>query len=289
MKTDRISFSRTLRVAVISAPLWIGLPAHAQQNGYAADEFYRQGDAFSEKVSGFFSGLFKGGRSHRAPNPAPSYPTPAPYQQSTVPTASSSRTTPSTTYREAPSTGAIAQPRVASTKPKTSTTASSRSKRSTTSSNVASSTPKQTKSSDSDGYYTTARKKTESETVVIAPKNQETPPPPPMETASSSASAGSISPYAINDNDSFLSVPPTEPAKSTTPAPSQPTTESKTTPSSTSQPTVSAGQEFPTGTVGKKPGRVVSPYAPHNELDVRGLPSGSLALDPTTQKVFKVP
>jgi hypothetical protein len=52
---------------------------------------------------------------------------------------------------------------------------------------------------------------------------------------------------------------------------------------------VSAGQEFPVGTVGKKPGRVVSPYAPHNELDVRGLPSGSLALDPTTQKVFKVP
>jgi hypothetical protein len=38
-----------------------------------------------------------------------------------------------------------------------------------------------------------------------------------------------------------------------------------------------------------KPGRVVSPYAPYNELDITGLPAGSLALDPTTQKVFQVP
>ena len=50
-----------------------------------------------------------------------------------------------------------------------------------------------------------------------------------------------------------------------------------------------SAQNYPTGTVGSKPGRVVSPYEPHHELDVRGLPSGSLALDPTTQKVFKVP
>lgn len=44
--------------------------------------------------------------------------------------------------------------------------------------------------------------------------------------------------------------------------------------------------------VGKKtavPGRVISPYPPHQELDVSGLSSGSLALDPTTNKVFQIP
>jgi hypothetical protein len=38
-----------------------------------------------------------------------------------------------------------------------------------------------------------------------------------------------------------------------------------------------------------KEGRVISPYPPYRELDVSGLSSGSLALDPTTQKVFEVP
>ena len=38
-----------------------------------------------------------------------------------------------------------------------------------------------------------------------------------------------------------------------------------------------------------KEGRVISPYPPYRELDVSGLTSGSLALDPTTQKVFEVP
>jgi hypothetical protein len=44
--------------------------------------------------------------------------------------------------------------------------------------------------------------------------------------------------------------------------------------------------------IGKKtavPGRVISPYPPHQELDVSGLSSGSLALDPTTNKVFQIP
>lgn len=285
MKTDRISLSRALRVAAFSAPLLIGLPAHAQQNGFSSDEFYRQGDAFSEKVSGFFSGLFNGRRSSRpAPQP-PSYPTPAPYQQAPM-SASASRSAPAATYREAPATGASVQPKVTSTKPKSSSS-STRSRRSSNSSSVASSTPKETKVIDSDGYYTSAPKKSERESVVMAPKNQETP-PPPIETASNTLSSDGLSPYAITGNDSTLSVPPSNTSKTTTA--SKPSTETKTTsPSTSTQPTVSAGQEFPMGTVGKKPGRVVSPYAPHNELDVRGLPSGSLALDPTTQKVFKVP
>jgi hypothetical protein len=44
-----------------------------------------------------------------------------------------------------------------------------------------------------------------------------------------------------------------------------------------------------TGSKTTKEGRVKSPYAPFNELDVTGLPSGSLAMDPTTGKVFRVP
>lgn len=43
------------------------------------------------------------------------------------------------------------------------------------------------------------------------------------------------------------------------------------------------------GKRGSKEGRVISPYPPYRELDVSGLSSGSLALDPTTQKVFEVP
>ena len=62
------------------------------------------------------------------------------------------------------------------------------------------------------------------------------------------------------------------------------------TPSTTSSSsTGSSANSFMIGKKTSKPGRVVSPYAPYNELDITGLPSGSLALDPTTQKVFQVP
>ena len=46
---------------------------------------------------------------------------------------------------------------------------------------------------------------------------------------------------------------------------------------------------FLRGKKGSKEGRVISPYPPYRELDVTALSSGSLALDPTTQKVFEVP
>ena len=45
----------------------------------------------------------------------------------------------------------------------------------------------------------------------------------------------------------------------------------------------------PTGSRTSKTTRVKSPYPPYNELDVTGLSPGSLAMDPTTQKVFRVP
>jgi hypothetical protein len=48
-------------------------------------------------------------------------------------------------------------------------------------------------------------------------------------------------------------------------------------------------KNFPMGTRSNKAGFVKSPYAPHNELDATGLSSGSLAKDPTTGKIFRVP
>lgn len=45
----------------------------------------------------------------------------------------------------------------------------------------------------------------------------------------------------------------------------------------------------PTATRGSKPGRVRVPFPPYNELDVSGMASGSLAKDPATGKVFRLP
>ena len=66
-----------------------------------------------------------------------------------------------------------------------------------------------------------------------------------------------------------------------------PTAEPEIKKSSTSSSAPSNG--FLTGKATGKPGRVQSPYPPYQELDVSGLSSGSLALDPTTKKVFQVP
>lgn len=64
--------------------------------------------------------------------------------------------------------------------------------------------------------------------------------------------------------------------------------ESKPEPRKT-EPSKPEKTEVPLGTRTSNPNRVKSPYAPHNELDVTGLKSGSLARDPTTGKVFRLP
>jgi hypothetical protein len=48
-------------------------------------------------------------------------------------------------------------------------------------------------------------------------------------------------------------------------------------------------ENVPMASRGSKPGRVKIPFPPYNELDVSGLSSGSLAKDPTTGKVFRIP
>jgi hypothetical protein len=48
-------------------------------------------------------------------------------------------------------------------------------------------------------------------------------------------------------------------------------------------------ENVPMASKGSKPGRVKVPFPPYNELDVSGLSPGSLAKDPTTGKVFRLP
>lgn len=106
------------------------------------------------------------------------------------------------------------------------------------------------------------------------PKVQDSPPKPKPQNEEVSAPPSS--------NTQFYPLPGSQPdvasnSKSTP----------KTTPKSNSTSANSGG--FLKGKRASKEGRVISPYPPYQELDVTGLSSGSLALDPTTQKVFEVP
>jgi hypothetical protein len=82
---------------------------------------------------------------------------------------------------------------------------------------------------------------------------------------------------------------PKPPAQETPPPPPTTTRRSESTPQTSSSTSSSGSGSFLKGRKTGKTGRVISPYPPYKELDVTGLESGSLALDPTTQKVFEVP
>lgn len=47
--------------------------------------------------------------------------------------------------------------------------------------------------------------------------------------------------------------------------------------------------DYPYAEKTRTPGEVISPYPPFNVMDVRGLRPGSLALDPSSKKKFRVP
>lgn len=51
----------------------------------------------------------------------------------------------------------------------------------------------------------------------------------------------------------------------------------------------SGGAKYPTGSPTSNPDYVKSPYSPYNVIDVSGFNSGELAIDPTTNQVFRVP
>jgi hypothetical protein len=46
---------------------------------------------------------------------------------------------------------------------------------------------------------------------------------------------------------------------------------------------------YPTARPSDQPGRVFSPHPPHNLINTEGFRSGDLAIDPTTNKVFRIP
>ncbi len=48
-------------------------------------------------------------------------------------------------------------------------------------------------------------------------------------------------------------------------------------------------QSYPTGSRTNNPNFVKSPFPPHNVIDVTGFRSGELAVDPTTNQVFRIP
>ncbi|WP_395716483.1 hypothetical protein [Prosthecobacter sp.] len=83
---------------------------------------------------------------------------------------------------------------------------------------------------------------------------------------------------------------PKEPVKETPPPTTTARRSESAPPREQPSTTASSGSgSFLKGRKTAKAGRVISPYPPYKELDVTGLESGSLALDPTTQKVFEVP
>jgi hypothetical protein len=126
------------------------------------------------------------------------------------------------------------------------------------------------------------------------PKVEETPPAPTPEPKKEEPSPASQTPPSPEPPASTTNLAQTTPATdSPTPSDAKPasneTTAKPEEPKPTTPSTASNGNQFLIGKKTAVPGRVISPYPPHQELDVSGLGSGSLALDPTTNKVFQIP
>ena len=124
-----------------------------------------------------------------------------------------------------------------------------------------------------------------SPSVTKTPRNEparEADPNPPSNTAQT-------------NKNTFTRPEQTPPSKSEEEAKTTPTTNSTPAPprsaseTTSTKPAATGNKETLTATHGSKPGRVKSPYAPFSELDVTGLSSGALAMDPTTNRVFRVP
>jgi hypothetical protein len=101
------------------------------------------------------------------------------------------------------------------------------------------------------------------------------------------AAVVSCTPYR---QESGKPMPPEAPGASLPPA-AGPSIQTET-PSITPQGGVTpptAKTDYPYAEKTSTEGEVLSPYAPYNVMDVRGLRSGQLALDPSCQKKFRVP
>ncbi|MBE7497224.1 MAG: hypothetical protein HS117_19960 [Verrucomicrobiaceae bacterium] len=111
---------------------------------------------------------------------------------------------------------------------------------------------------------------------------------PPAPKTSSSKSKPAPAPKTSPPKTQSAPPPPVKEKEPEPVAPRRTETKSKDDPPA-EFPASSNSGSFLKGKKTSKPGRVISPYPPYKELDVTGLDSGSLALDPTTQKVFEVP
>ncbi len=69
----------------------------------------------------------------------------------------------------------------------------------------------------------------------------------------------------------------------------KPNATANSAPSSTRPKPTPGKPDYPTATKTDNPGIVTSPYPPYDPLDVTGLKSGSLAKDPLTGNIFRVP
>ncbi len=305
MKTHRPALFTAARIAVASILSFSGSSAVAEDyqesagyGGSRLDTFYERGDAMSERVSGFMRRIFKGSPQNSAPPntnyaPPPSYQTPpASSRSASPPPPVSDYERPATNssnkvygYSEPPAKttkksvlnssysalGGASEQRTA-TKPVQAATRKKSERKPLINLNN-SKAPTVESSPDRNGSYTPP--------LPSEPKLQRTPKTPEAEAPPAPKKTPAVEEQVASLN----SVMPKEPAP-TQPAPEPPKTIEKPIP----EPTATLSKDdTPLGTKGSKPGRVKSPFAPYNELDVDGLESGSMALDPTTNKVFKVP
>lgn len=81
--------------------------------------------------------------------------------------------------------------------------------------------------------------------------------------------------------------PPSMPG--TPPVPPVSTEQSSIVPQGGAVPAPAPTADYPYAEKTSTPGLVISPYAPYNVMDVKGLRTGQLALDPSCQKKFRVP
>ncbi len=288
----------TLGLGVLSACALSACQLAAQTGGYyqpaaqtqnPVDTFYQRGDAMSERVSGFMRRIFGGGQRQQPTYNQPVYtqppasgayrpaPTsqPPPISNYERPSSNPSTGTGIYGYNSQPATKAQQKP----AQPASRTAATPRKPLFGSSARTTPPAPTQSRSTT----YTPPQ--INEQPANPAKPQAETPPQPAPAPKKETTDVNDFlppgtvvknAPEQPKSTDSSLTKP-SEPAKDSAPPPPLP-------PAST---TTSDGT--PVGKKGSKPNRVISPYPPNNELDVTGLESGSLALDPTTNKVFKVP
>ncbi len=264
-----------------------------QQPGYGNGGYQARRPGVGERVGGFVKRMFYG-----EPAPAPAYRTPPPTNQRYQPGRSlDAPPSAAPRYDYAPQTSP--QP-AARTQPPAPQPAAKKN-------TPAPKTTPPAKTSSSPSKYTPPKIKPNPDAPPPAPKPSTSPQPkpqepkieipkieqdPPAPSPSSAPTPGlDNKPTEAPANVASLSttlpgmdIPPIKEPEP--PATSGGSSATKEPPASTSSPSSS---QFLVGKKTAVPGRVVSPYPPYQELDVTGLASGSLALDPTTDKVFEIP